>query len=66
MPYCTGNYASDEAAPVLDGTVAQVFGVFGYTATECSDSVGSFWNVQPVSAGSLPAGKAGGWWRQGS
>ena len=65
MPYCTGSYASDTATPVLNGTVAGVFGVNGYTATECSDSVGSFWNVQPVSGGSFPPGKTAGWWRQG-
>jgi hypothetical protein len=51
---------------VLHGTVATVFGVYGYTETECADSVGSFWNVQPVSGGALPAGKTAGWWRQGS
>jgi hypothetical protein len=50
----------------MHGSVAEVFGVYGYTATECSDSVGSFWNVQPAAGDSLPPGKSAGWWRQGS
>jgi hypothetical protein len=58
--YCTGSLASDEAAPTLPVSVAEL-AVSGFAVSPCSDSDGAFYDVTPVGyTGDL---SLNGWYR---